>query len=218
MVFTLTVSATSASPTHGATAGPSDQPGPSTTHRAATRPSDQPGPSTTHGAAASPLERLDPATGPTAPAEQAGDVPSPPPRPRWRLPLDGRGKIMRRFDPPVQPWLSGHRGLDLAARPGQVVRAAGPGVVGYAGPLAGRGVVMIIHAEGLRTTYLPVKASVRRGQSVALGDVIGSVEPTAAHCPTACLHWGLLNEIGYLDPLLLIGLGQVRLLPRWRPR
>ncbi|MEU9886434.1 M23 family metallopeptidase [Sphaerisporangium sp. NPDC051011] len=97
------------------------------------------------------------------------------------------------------------------------MRAAGDGIVGYADPLAGRGVVMIIHAEGLRTTYLPVRASVRRGQVVRLGDVIGSVEPGNGHCPTSCLHWGLINRTRYLDALLLIGLGQVRLLPRWSP-
>ncbi|WP_405145427.1 M23 family metallopeptidase [Sphaerisporangium sp. NBC_01403] len=122
---------------------------------------------------------------------------------------------MRRFAPPAQVWLPGHRGVDLAARPGQAVRAAGAGVVGYAGPLAGRGVVMIVHPGGLRTTYLPVHASVRRGQTVEFGDVIGHVETSAGHCPASCLHWGLIDEGRYLDALLLIGLGQVRLLPRW---
>ncbi|WP_220182908.1 M23 family metallopeptidase [Sphaerisporangium album] len=107
--------------------------------------------------------------------------------------------------------------MDLDTKPGQAVRAAGDGIVGYAGPLAGRGVVMIVHAEGLRTTYLPVRASVRRGQAVRLGDVIGSVEQSTGHCPSSCLHWGLISRTRYLDALLLIGLGQVRLLPRWSP-
>jgi murein DD-endopeptidase MepM/ murein hydrolase activator NlpD len=74
---------------------------------------------------------------------------------------------------------------------------------------------MIVHADGLRTTYLPVHASVRRGQAVALGDVIGSIEETIGHCPSSCLHWGLIDPSRYLDALLLLGLGQVRLLPRW---
>jgi len=29
----------------------------------------------------------------------------------------------------------------------------------------------------------------------------------------ACLHWGLLQGDVYLDPLALLGLGRVRLLP-----
>lgn len=133
----------------------------------------------------------------------------------WRWPLDGRPSVIRRFDPPRQSWLAGHRGVDLAASPGRLVRAAGPGTVGFARGLAGRGVVAITHAHGLRTTYLPVQSSVRPGETVRAGDPIGVVEGSAGHCRTSCLHWGLLRGDAYLDPLLLVGPGQVRLLPRW---
>ncbi|MFI7030508.1 M23 family metallopeptidase [Microbispora rosea] len=134
----------------------------------------------------------------------------------WRWPLSGPARPMRRFDPPPQRWLAGHRGVDLAARPGEKVVAAGPGTVGLAERVAGRGVVTISHPDGLRTTYLPVRALVRPGDAVAAGEVIGVVEEdAAAHCTAPCLHWGLLRGRLYLDPLLLFGLGQVRLLPRW---
>lgn len=99
------------------------------------------------------------------------------------------------------------------ARTGEQVHAAGSGIVGYAGRVAGRGVVTVTHANGLRTTYLPVEASVRPGQRVAAGEVIGMIEDIRGHCPLTCLHWGLLRGRQYLDPLLLFGLGQVRLLP-----
>ena len=36
---------------------------------------------------------------------------------RFRWPLDGPPRPVRRFDPPPQPWLPGHRGVDLAAAP-----------------------------------------------------------------------------------------------------
>ncbi|MBG0828589.1 M23 family metallopeptidase [Planomonospora sp. ID67723] len=134
---------------------------------------------------------------------------------RWRWPLTGRSRVLRGFTPPPQPWLAGHRGVDLAASPGARVHAAGPGRIGYAGPLAGRGVVTVIHPGGLRTTYLPVRTSVRAGQDVSAGEVIGVVEDASGHCPAGCLHWGLLRERDYLDPLLLLGLGKVRLLPVW---
>ncbi|MDH2430104.1 M23 family metallopeptidase [Sphaerisporangium sp. TRM90804] len=129
---------------------------------------------------------------------------------------------MRPFAPPPLPWLAGHRGVDLDARPRRPVHAAGAGVVVYAGPFAARGVVSIAHADGLRTTYLPVRTTVRRGQTVRRGDIIGVVEKprhtdAAAHCPATCLHWGLIGPDGYLDPLLLLARGQVRLLPRWPP-
>ncbi|MFJ2031375.1 murein hydrolase activator EnvC family protein [Streptosporangium sp. NPDC087985] len=140
---------------------------------------------------------------------------APQPSSRWDWPLTGRPRVLRGFAPPAQPWLAGHRGADLAAAPGEQVRAAGAGTVGYAGPLADRGVVTVLHPGGLRTTYLPVQPSVRRGQRVERGEVIGVLQDVPGHCPASCLHWGLLRDHLYLDPLLLLGRGQVRLLPIW---
>ncbi|MBG0812876.1 M23 family metallopeptidase [Planomonospora sp. ID82291] len=168
------------------------------------------------GASQTPLQDT-PQTSPQSPPHSP---PHSPPRaapapPLWTWPVSGHPRILRVFAPPPQPWLPGHRGVDLAASPGAPVRAAGPGTIGYAGPLAGRGVVTVLHPGGLRTTYLPVRASVRRGQAVERGEAIGTVEEAPGHCPTDCLHWGLLRDRRYLDPLLLLGRGQVRLLPLW---
>jgi len=136
------------------------------------------------------------------------------PNPSWDWPLLPRPDVLRPFDPPPERWLSGHRGVDLGGMPGQMVRAAGSGTVVYAGMVAGRGVVSIEHAGGLRTTYEPVTASVRAGQTVELGDVIGSLDPGHAGCPRdACLHWGLRRGQTYLNPLVLIGPLRVRLKP-----
>ncbi|MFG1866325.1 peptidoglycan DD-metalloendopeptidase family protein [Microbispora bryophytorum] len=164
----------------------------------------------------------DGSTAPVAPDGSDGSVAPDMTGPRgdasgWRWPLAMPARPIRGFDPPPQRWLAGHRGVDLAVRPGEKVMATGPGVVGLAERVAGRGVVTISHSEGLRTTYLPVRALVRPGDVVAAGQVIGIVEEDAvAHCTTVCLHWGLLRGRLYLDPLLLFGRGQVRLLPRWR--
>jgi murein DD-endopeptidase MepM/ murein hydrolase activator NlpD len=127
--------------------------------------------------------------------------------------------VVRRFDPPPQPWLAGHRGVDLAATPGASVRAAGTGTVTFAGRIAGRGVVSVAHAGGLRTTYQPVTASVTVGDVVTTGTPLGTLDAGHPGCPAAaCLHWGLRRGDLYLDPLALLGLGRVRLLPaaqRW---
>ncbi|MGI5269734.1 M23 family metallopeptidase [Nonomuraea sp. CA-218870] len=138
-----------------------------------------------------------------------------PARPSWRKPLDGDLRILRRFSPPPAPWLAGHRGVDLAAPPAAPVLAAGPGTVGYAGSVAGRGVVTVDHPGGLRTTYLPVAPAVRPGDPVAAGDHLGDLAPTPPHCPESCLHWGLREGETYLDPLLLLSAARVRLLPYW---
>jgi murein DD-endopeptidase MepM/ murein hydrolase activator NlpD len=104
--------------------------------------------------------------------------------------------------------------VDLVGTPGQPVLAAGAGVVVYAGPLADRGVVSIDHADGLRTSYEPVRATVRPGQLVRRGEPVGTLEPGHLGCRSvACLHWGLRRDGQYLDPLLLVRRDRVRLLP-----
>lgn len=132
----------------------------------------------------------------------------------YRWPLPGPPAVTRQFDPPPQPWLSGHRGVDLAGEPGDLVRSAGPGVVFFAGQVAGVGVVSVNHPGGLRTTYQPVEPLVTAGERVWAGDPLGALAPGHAGCPVAaCLHWGLRQGDLYLDPLTLLGRGRVRLLP-----
>ena len=149
-----------------------------------------------------------------APAGPASLVAAAPAWMRWGWPLQPVPRVLRRFDPPAQRWLAGHRGVDLAAAPGQPVLAAGAGTVAFAGYIVNRGVVVVAHGE-LRTTYEPVDASVARGDAVARGAVLGTVGTGSAHCPVTCLHWGLRRGGDYLDPLRLLRPGPVRLLPVW---
>ncbi|TCB96328.1 M23 family metallopeptidase [Micromonospora zingiberis] len=133
---------------------------------------------------------------------------------RYRWPVDGQPRPARRFDPPPRPWLPGHRGVDLLAPAGATIRAAGAGTVRYAGMVAGRPVISVDHADGLRTTYEPVEPMVTVGTLVPAGTVLGVLEPGHPGCPeAACLHWGLRQGNDYLDPLALLGLGRSRLLP-----
>lgn len=133
---------------------------------------------------------------------------------QWQWPLAGQPAVVRGFDPPATPYGAGHRGVDLASRPGLPVRAAGAGSIGYAGLLAGRGVVTVLHAGGLRTTYEPLMVAVHPGDRVAAGAVLGHLAAGHPGCPAAaCLHWGLLRGETYLDPLSLLGIGRVRLFP-----
>lgn len=126
-------------------------------------------------------------------------------------------RVLAGFDPPPRDWLPGHRGVDLQARPGTLVRAAGAGVVVHAGPVADRGVVSLEHPGGLRTTYEPVLAEVAPGQVVRAGQVIGTVGRWAAGHPScrsgACLHWGARRGRVYVDPRWLVDPPPIRLLP-----
>lgn len=130
--------------------------------------------------------------------------------------------VLRGFEPPPHPWAPGHRGVDLAARPGAPVRAAGGGEVTFAGTIAGRGVVSVeLTGTGtppLRITYEPVRPDVRPGDPVTAGEEVGALAPGPFHCDGGCLHWGLLRGAVYLDPLTLLPpgirrLGPSRLLP-----
>jgi murein DD-endopeptidase MepM/ murein hydrolase activator NlpD len=158
---------------------------------------------------------------PIGPGDQArarGPVPRAAPRLpaaiRWQWPLEPAPAVVRRFQPAPTPWGAGHRGVDLASRPGQPVLAAAAGVVSYAGVIAGRGVITVRHGEGLRTTYEPVTSSVAVGSSVRAGQQIAVVSAVPGHCaPRTCLHWGLIRGSTYLDPLLVFGLGRPVLLP-----
>ena len=129
-------------------------------------------------------------------------------------PVSGPPAVVRAFHAPAFRFGPGHRGVDLAAVSGAPVLAAGAGTVVFAGAVAGRGVVSVDHPGGLRTTYEPVSPTVTAGDRVARGQQIGTVAPGHRGCTaTACLHWGVRRGADYLDPLRLVVLARVRLLP-----
>ncbi len=163
-----------------------------------------------------PTGRTDPTAAPRVPWPQAA---APAPRSQGVWPLAPRPDVVRGFAPPAQRWETGHRGVDLAAAPGRVVRTALAGRVAFAGKVAGRGVVAVDHGS-VRTTYEPVLPSVAAGDHVSAGAVLGRLTLFGSHCfPLACLHWGLVEgRDRYLDPLSLVGAPPVMLLPLGAPR
>jgi murein DD-endopeptidase MepM/ murein hydrolase activator NlpD len=152
------------------------------------------------------------APGPSS-ASAAPDVPAGPVA-LWTAPLPGPLTVGRPFEAPSHAYGPGHRGVDLAGAAGDPVLAAGNGVIVFAGMVAGRPVVSIDHANGLRTTYEPVDPSVGAGQAVARGSPIGTLSAGHPGCAAeSCLHWGLRRGETYLDPLALLRPPRVRLLP-----
>jgi murein DD-endopeptidase MepM/ murein hydrolase activator NlpD len=150
-----------------------------------------------------------PAVPPTVPARQPAGPPV-----RFGWPLAAPHPVVRPFEAPASPYGPGHRGVDLGGAAGAPVLAAGAGLVVFAGPVAGRGVVSVDHPNGLRTTYEPVAPAVRAGGRVAAGAVLGHLRPGHPGCRGVCLHWGVRRGEEYLDPLtLVVARGHVRLLP-----
>lgn len=134
--------------------------------------------------------------------------------------VDPPSGVEHLFDPPEEEWGPGHRGVDLTAPTGSPVLSPGPGVVTFAGQVAWRGVVVVTHPDGLRSSLEPVAASVPVGTAVAAGTTIGVVEGSPAggttpnHCaPSSCVHWGVRRGERYLDPLSLLDRPPIVLLP-----
>jgi murein DD-endopeptidase MepM/ murein hydrolase activator NlpD len=134
----------------------------------------------------------------------------------YRAPVAGSVVVLRPFTPPRVRYGPGHLGVDLRVRAGDAALAAGSGVVRFAGVVAGRGVVVVAHPDGLLTEYEPVEPALPAGTHVESGSVLGRVRGVHRGCVPAgeCLHWGARRGGTYLDPLtLLLPLGQVRLVP-----
>jgi hypothetical protein len=122
----------------------------------------------------------------------------------WVRPVDG--ELVRAFDTPAARYGAGHLGVDFRAAPGIDVRAAGAGEVTFAGTIAGTVHVVVAHAGGLRTSYsFLARASVRRGQHVEAGAVIGSSGGSGANHDGVVVHLGLRSGDTYVDPMLLYG-------------
>ncbi|MFE4836555.1 M23 family metallopeptidase [Arthrobacter sp. NPDC056691] len=122
----------------------------------------------------------------------------------WSWPLAPRPAVLRPFDPPDKPWLSGHRGVDLgsASDAGPVIAPAS-GTVSFVGVVVDRPVITIDHGNGLRSSFEPVRSTLKKGASVAKGAVVGTL--LAGHCgPSPCVHWGVRRGEEYLNPLSFI--------------
>jgi murein DD-endopeptidase MepM/ murein hydrolase activator NlpD len=132
-------------------------------------------------------------------------APDPPrvPAGRWAWPVAAPHPIARPFVAPATQYGAGHRGIDIRAPAGTVVRAPADGVVHFAGFVVDRPVLSISHAGGVLSSFEPVEASVAAGDHVRRGQVIGVL--LAGHCSASCLHLGARIAGEYVNPLLFLG-------------
>ncbi|MDI3193339.1 M23 family metallopeptidase [Pseudarthrobacter sp. AL07] len=123
------------------------------------------------------------------------------PRDSWEWPLSPRPTVLRAFDPPDKPWMSGHRGVDLeATHDGVPVTSPESGTVSFVGVVVDRPVITIDHGGGLRSSFEPVGSPLTAGTVVAKGETIGTLQP--GHCGAiACVHWGVRRGDAYVNPL-----------------
>ncbi len=140
---------------------------------------------------------------PGAAASASGVARAAPSAGPWRWPLDPKPALLRAFDPPARPWLSGHRGVDLAAGSDSgAVLAPAAGIISFAGTVVDRPVLTVDHGNGYRSSFEPIESSLDPGTAVAAGDVLGRLRP--GHCGLPCVHWGVRLGDKYVNPLAFV--------------
>ncbi len=146
-----------------------------------------------------------PSAGPSAPTGDPGGAAEV----AYVPPVDA--PVTDRFRPPSTPYGAGNRGVDYDTAPGTAVRASAGGEVVFAGQVGSALHVVVLHPDGVRTTYAFLTAiSARRGDHIAQGDVVGIAGDA--------FHFGARLGDEYIDPLeLLVGASPVVLHARLLP-
>lgn len=118
------------------------------------------------------------------------------------------GAIVDPFRPPPHTGAPGNRGVDYATTPGTPVAAAADGEVVFAGAVGGSLHVVVLHGDGIRTSYSFLQSiAVHRGDKVVQGQTVGASADR--------LHFGARAGDAYIDPTGLFATGppQVHLVP-----
>jgi murein DD-endopeptidase MepM/ murein hydrolase activator NlpD len=125
-------------------------------------------------------------------------------QPSWLWPVDGARQVVEPFRAPAHKYAAGHRGVDLAAPTGAVVRAPADGIVAFRGVVVDRPLMTIEHAGGLVSTFEPLLSTLLPGDTVSAGDEIGVVG-TGGHAAPGSVHLGVRLHGEYINPMLLFG-------------
>jgi hypothetical protein len=134
-----------------------------------------------------------------APAALTAQPAAPLTAPSTRVPalwMPVTGALVRGFDSRAGPYGPGHRGVDIAARVGEPVRAPAAGEVVFAGPVAGINWVSILVAPGVLVTIGPLLDPPLTAASVRSRTPVGRVAP--GHQATQAYP---SNPVGRGDPV-----------------
>lgn len=122
-------------------------------------------------------------------------------------PIKGNYRISSNFGMrkhPILRYTRMHTGVDMAIAYGHPIKAAGDGIVSFAGVRGGYGKYIIInHAMGYKTAYghlANFSSGLRPGKVVKQGDVIGNVGMTGITSGPH-LHYELIKNNQFVHPL-----------------
>src|SRR5699024_4127106 len=135
------------------------------------------------------------------PAKSGGTVAS-----NWVTPVPAM-EIINAIDPPDEPWLKDHRGIDVLVALAELVPAPTTGSNRIAGTVAGSATVSVRTYSGHVLTFQPATSPMEKGERFSAGEQIGTVGP-GGHCERSCLHigaWPASTDQRYTDPGKLFG-------------
>jgi len=122
----------------------------------------------------------------------------------WAWPVVG--PVLRPYDPPEDPYGSGHRGIDIGAAPGTPILVPADATVSFAGQVGGQLFVTLDHGGGLNSTFSWLSAvEVRKGQVVLRGEVLGRTGQGHPGSVQPHLHLGAKLNGAYVDPMVYLG-------------
>lgn len=119
----------------------------------------------------------------------------------WSWPLAGPRLVLEPYRAPAHEYGAGHRGVDLGASVGAVVSAPADGTVAFRGTVVDRPILTIEHANGLVTTFEPLRSPLVPGDVVVSGEEIGFVD-VGGHTSPGALHLGVRRNGDYVNPML----------------
>lgn len=134
-------------------------------------------------------------------------------RQNWYWPINAPHQVTVAFITPEHEYGPGHRGIDIAAQPGDPVFASAAGAISFSGSVAGRSILSINHNSGVISSTEPVTSKLQAGEKVLAGQNIGLVS-IGGHCAANCVHFGIRVNGEYRNPMFyLLGAHRARLLP-----
>ncbi|NLB46763.1 MAG: M23 family metallopeptidase [Microbacteriaceae bacterium] len=136
---------------------------------------------------------------PSGPSFSSAERPAPSSE-RWLPPIATPLAPVRHFDLPGGPYQAGHRGIDVPATHGQLVRAPSDGVVSFVGMVVDRPLISLRTAPDTVVTLEPVESTLLVGETVRRGATLGTVAE-GGHCESRCLHLGVRVNDSYVNPL-----------------
>lgn len=118
----------------------------------------------------------------------------------WLPPLGRPLRVSAAYALPNGLYNAGHRGIDLTAASGAIVRSPATGIVSFIGTVVDRPVVSIRVDAHTVLSLEPVSSELHAGDAVARGAELGAVD-AGGHCAAACLHIGARVDGAYVNPL-----------------